>query len=131
MTTASNQHKIFKICAAIDWTTAASNGVYLGSADDIRDGFIHFSTASQAAETARKYFTDRHDLLLIAFDATDFGEQLRWEPSRDGALFPHLYAPLPTAMARGIQPLPLGGDGTPDVAETLVRLAATLPQETR
>ena len=130
-TGADNHHQIFKICSTDEWTAAADIGVYRGSPDDIRDGFIHFSTAAQAAETARKYFSNRHDLLLITFDAADLGEQLRWEPARDGALFPHLYAPLPTAHARGVQPLSLGGDGTPDVAVTLLKLASTWPQESR
>jgi uncharacterized protein (DUF952 family) len=121
---------IFKICSVEEWTTALAVGVYRGSADDQRDGYIHFSTAAQATETARKYFSNRRDLLLIAFDAAELGTQLRWEPSRGGALFPHLYADLPTAKAAGTCQLKLGGDGAPDVAAALRQLAAVGPKGT-
>jgi uncharacterized protein (DUF952 family) len=123
--------RIFKICSTEEWTAADGVGVYLGSPDDVRDGFIHFSTAAQASETARKYFSNRQDLLMVMFDAADLGGHLRWEPSRDGALFPHLYSALPTAQARAVASLPLGRDGTPDVAATLLELAAAVPRASR
>jgi uncharacterized protein (DUF952 family) len=85
--------------------------VYRGSAVDRRDGFIHFSTAAQAAETAARHFAGQHDLLLIAVDADALGARLKWEPSRGGALFPHLYGELPLSAVRRVDPLPLGADG--------------------
>ena len=130
---ADNQ-KIFKICSTSEWKSACAIGAFKGSADDLRDGYIHLSTAEQASETARKYFSNRRDLLLIAFDAAALGERLRWEPSRGGALFPHLFADLPTAQALGVQPLALAEDGAPDVAAALAKLAASetpRTQETR
>jgi uncharacterized protein (DUF952 family) len=117
--------QIFKICSTGEWASARAEGAYKGSADDLRDGYIHLSTAEQASETARKYFSNRRDLLLIAFDAAALGERLRWEPSRGGALFPHLYADLPTAQALGVQPLALRVDGAPDIAAALAQLAAS------
>ena len=91
---------------APDWDAARQRGVYRGSPVDLADGFIHFSTAGQVQETAAKHFAGRCDLLLIAFDEASLGEKLMFEPSRGGALFPHLYAPLPTALARTVNPLP-------------------------
>jgi uncharacterized protein (DUF952 family) len=116
--------QIFKICSVGDWATAAANGQFTGSADDRRDGYIHFSTAEQAADTARKYFSNRTDLLLVVFDAAALGNQLKWEPSRGGALFPHLYASLPAAKALAVLPLRLAADGAPDVAACLACLPA-------
>ncbi len=110
---------IYKISEVAEWRAAEAEGVYLGSADDVRDGFIHFSTAAQLEVTARKYFAGRPGLLLIAFDPATLGPELKWEPSRGGALFPHLHAPLPTGLASWIRPLPLDGDGVPRITETL------------
>jgi uncharacterized protein (DUF952 family) len=115
--------RVFKICSHSEWADAKATGAYAGSADDRRDGYIHLSTAEQARDTARKYFSNRQDLLLVAFDAAALGSQLRWEPSRGGALFPHLYADLPTALALAAQPLALGADGAPDVIAALADLA--------
>jgi uncharacterized protein (DUF952 family) len=102
---------IFKIVGADEWRRAEKAGLFEGSAVDRADGFIHFSTADQAPETAAKYFAGRGDLVLAAVDAETLGEALKWEPSRGGALFPHLYAPLPIAAAHWVRPLPLGADG--------------------
>jgi uncharacterized protein (DUF952 family) len=88
-------------------------GLYTGSEADRRDGFIHFSTAEQAPETARRHFAGRAGLLLVAFDAEQLGPALRWEPSRAGELFPHLYGPLPTEAAVEVRPLILAADGAP------------------
>ncbi len=110
---------IYKIASAAEWREAEAGGVYLGSADDLRDGFIHFSTATQLDVTARKYYTGRADLVLIAFGPAVLGPQLRWEPSRGGALFPHLYAPLETRLAAWVRPLPLDGDGVPCIGLVL------------
>ena len=102
---------IFKIVAADEWRAAEAAGEYAGSAADRADGFIHFSTSAQAPATAAKWFAGRTDLMLVALEAEALGEELRWEPSRGGALFPHLYAPLPIRAARWLRPLPLGPDG--------------------
>ena len=102
---------IFKICGEEEWRAAERVRVYGGSAVDLRDGFIHFSTAAQLAETAEKHFAARDDLLLVAVDAEALGAALRYEPSRGGALFPHLYAHLSLDAVRFVEPLPLGADG--------------------
>ena len=102
---------IYKICTAAEWREAERDGVYRGSAVDRQDGFIHFSTAGQAAETAAKHFAGQHDLVLVSVDAAALGDRLKWEPSRGGALFPHLYGDLPLAAVRSVAPLPLGADG--------------------
>ncbi len=85
---------IFKICHRADWENPEHIHAYRGSEKDREDGFLHFSTASQLAGTLAKYYTDADDLLLIAASPTALGTALKYEPSRDGALFPHLYAPL-------------------------------------
>jgi uncharacterized protein (DUF952 family) len=102
---------IFKICGEAEWREAEARGAYRGSAVDARDGFIHFSTAEQLAETAAKHFAGRDDLLVVAVEAKVLGEALRFEPSRDGALFPHLYATLPLSAVRFVEAMPLGADG--------------------
>jgi uncharacterized protein (DUF952 family) len=108
---------IYKLLDRSAWDAALAEGVFKGSAVDLADGFIHFSTAAQAAETARRHFSGQADLLLVAVKAETLGAALRWEPSRGGDLFPHLYGPLPTAAAVSTQPLELGPDGAPDVGE--------------
>ena len=110
---------IYKIVARAEWEASLPAGSYTGSADDMRDGFIHLSTGQQLAATARKHFAGQENLFLIAVDVRGLDDALRWEPSRGGALFPHLYAPLPTAAALWCRPLPLDRDGVPMVAETL------------
>ena len=79
---------IYKICTASEWREAERAGVYRGSAADHKDGFIHFSTAEQAAETAAKWFSGQRDLVLVAVDADALGDTLKWEPSRGGAIAP-------------------------------------------
>ena len=108
---------IFKIVAAEEWRTAAAAGVFLGAEVDRTDGYIHFSTAAQAPETAAKWFADRADLILVAVEADALGPALRWEPSRGGALFPHLYGALPLAAVAWARPLPLESDGRHDFGE--------------
>jgi uncharacterized protein (DUF952 family) len=83
---------IYKICPASLWREAERDGAFRGSDADRRDGFIHFSTAEQLAETAKKHFAGQNDLLLVHVDAAQLGGALKWEPSRGRALFPHLYA---------------------------------------
>ena len=102
-----------KIVATEEWIEAEAAGVFTGAPVDLADGFIHFSTAEQAPETAAKWFAGRDDLTLAAIDAEALGKDLRWEPSRGGALFPHLYAPLPMSAVVWSRPLPLGPDGAP------------------
>jgi uncharacterized protein (DUF952 family) len=104
---------IFKICNRSAWQSAVTIGAYAGSDDDRRDGFIHFSTAEQLAATAAKHFRGQADLVVVAFDDTLLGEALKWEPSRGGALFPHLYAHLDPRLALWVRPAPLGSDGVP------------------
>ena len=102
---------IFKIAGAAEWRAAEAAGVFTGAAVDRADGYIHISTAAQVAETAAKWFAGRDDLVLAAIDADALGDALRWEPSRGGALFPHLYAPLSFSVVRWTRALPLGADG--------------------
>jgi uncharacterized protein (DUF952 family) len=102
---------IYKICSAQEWEQAKRDGTYRGSAVDHRDGFIHFSTAEQAAETAAKHFAGLHDLVLVAVDADTLGHRLKWEPSRGGALFPHLYGGLELSAVQRVDPLPLDAAG--------------------
>jgi uncharacterized protein (DUF952 family) len=102
---------VYKIVATDEWRAAEAAGVFRGAAVDRLEGFIHFSTAEQAPETAAKWFGGRSDLTLAAVDAGALGDDLRWEPSRGGALFPHLYAALPMTAVVWTRPLPLGSDG--------------------
>jgi uncharacterized protein (DUF952 family) len=102
---------IYKICTASEWREAEAAGAYRGSAHDRRDGFIHFSTAAQAAETAERHFAGQSDLVLLIIDTGALGERLKWEPSRGGALFPHLYGELALSAVRKTEPLPLDGAG--------------------
>jgi uncharacterized protein (DUF952 family) len=102
---------IYKICTASEWAEAERDGIYRGSAADRKDGFIHFSTAEQAAETAAKWFAGQRDLVLVAVDAGALGDKLKWEPSRGGALFPHLYGDLDVKAVRRIDALPLDASG--------------------
>jgi uncharacterized protein (DUF952 family) len=102
---------VYKICPAHLWREAERGGVFRGSEHDRRDGFIHFSTAGQVAETAARHFDGQHDLLLVAVDADRLGKALKWEPSRGGALFPHLYGDLDFAAVVEVTPLLLGPDG--------------------
>jgi len=103
---------IYKICPAALWQEAEAAGKFRGSPVDIKDGFIHFSTAAQAAETAAKHFAGQSDLLLISVEADLLGGKLKWEPSRGGALFPHLYCDLDLAAVTKIDAVRLGADGT-------------------
>ncbi|UUP18084.1 DUF952 domain-containing protein [Nitratireductor thuwali] len=102
---------IFKICPRPLWLQAELDGVFTGAPVDIADGFIHFSTAGQVVETAKKHFSGQDDLVLVAVDPEKLGKQLRYEPSRGGALFPHLYAPLRLDAVLWVRPLPLGAEG--------------------
>lgn len=102
---------IYKICEAARWIAARRAGEFRGSAADFADGYIHFSTATQVADTAAKHFAGISELVLVAVEAEDLGDALRWEPSRGGALFPHLYRALPLTAVRWVKPLRLDDAG--------------------
>lgn len=102
---------IYKICPEELWREAEETGVFRGAAIDLSDGFIHFSTAAQVHETAAKHFSGQGGLVLAAVDPGKLGDALRYEVSRGGALFPHLYAPLDLAAVLWVKPLPLDTSG--------------------
>lgn len=110
---------IYKICPAALWSEAETKGRFDGAPIDLADGYIHFSAGAQVAETAAKHFAGQDGLLLIAVDDQRLGPALRYEPSRNGALFPHLYAPLDPKAARWIVAMPLKGDGSHVIPEEL------------
>jgi uncharacterized protein (DUF952 family) len=101
---------IYKICPNALWSEAERAGVFRGPPVDARDGFIHFSSATQVRDTATRYFAGAEDLMLIAVDADALGDALKWEVSRGGDLFPHLYGELPLVAVLWVRPLPLGID---------------------
>ena len=109
--------KIYKICPASAWREAERQGVFRGSAVDIRDGYIHFSTALQVAETARKHFAGQTGLFLIAVDADALGDALRWERSRNDDLFPHLYGELDLGAVTSVYSMLARSDGFHDIPE--------------
>ena len=102
---------IYKIAPAALWTDAEAAGRLDGAPVDLADGYVHLSTAAQARETAAKHFVRQADLVIVAVSAERLGPALKWEPSRGGALFPHLYGPLPMSAVLWSKPLPLGPDG--------------------
>jgi uncharacterized protein (DUF952 family) len=102
---------IYKICRTDEWREAERAGMFRGAAIDLTDGYIHFSTAAQVAETAARHFAGKADLVLVAVAVAALGPALRWEPSRGGALFPHLYGVLALDAVLWVKPLPLGSDG--------------------
>ena len=102
---------IYKICEHKQWSDAERESVFPGSAVDYADGYIHFSTAAQVAATAGKHFAGMTGLVIVAVDAEALGPMLKWEPSRGGAVFPHLYGPLPLAAVRWVKPIRLDDDG--------------------
>ena len=102
---------IYKISPGKDWQQAEARGRFSGAPVDLADGFIHFSAADQVRETAAKHFAGQEGLVLVAIEAEALGEGLKWEPSRGGALFPHLYGELDMSAVRWVRELPLGADG--------------------
>jgi uncharacterized protein (DUF952 family) len=107
--------RIYKILPRAEWDAALAQRRFDGSAIDRHDGFIHFSTAKQAQETARRHFAGQEDLVVLAVEADDLGSALRWEVSRGGDLFPHLYGRLETALVRAVTEAPPGPDGAPRI----------------
>jgi len=111
--------RIYKILPRQEWEAAQAKGQFEGSAVDLADGFIHFSAADQAVETARRYFAGQADLFVLVVDAESLGPALKWEPSRGGALFPHLFAILPCALVVDARPAPLTDEGLPDLGDLI------------
>lgn len=105
---------IYKVCSKDEWSVAQRDGVFSGSAVDLADGFIHFSTADQLGETLRRHFKSQVNLvaLIVPVAALDVAA-LKWEPSRGGDLFPHLYGGLPASAVDAFVPLENGADGIP------------------
>ncbi|KAA0970922.1 DUF952 domain-containing protein [Aureimonas fodinaquatilis] len=115
-----NRHDpIYKIVPAALWLQAEAAGQFDGSPVDVQDGFIHFSTSQQLRETAEKHFQGQSDLLLVAVDPRMLGEKLQWEPSRGGALFPHLYGPLHLGAVIFASDLPMTPDGRHIIPESI------------
>jgi len=104
-------NRVYKIVPEQLWRAAEAAGAFAGAPVDLADGFIHFSAADQVRETAAKHFAGLRDLLLVAIDGDRLAPALKWEPSRGGALFPHLYGPLGLDAVVSVRPLPLGADG--------------------
>ena len=102
---------IFHMCRKDEWDAARRQGEYGGSSQDRADGFIHFSDGSQVRASAAKHRAGQDGLVLLVVDSARLGDALRWEPSRGGALFPHLYGPLKTEDVAAVHDLPLGADG--------------------
>lgn len=102
---------VYKILRRSEWNAFRAAGATAGAPVDLRDGFIHLSTSEQVTETAARHFSQESDLVLVALDAARLGADLRWEPSRGGALFPHLYRPLRLSDVVWDKSLPLGATG--------------------
>jgi uncharacterized protein (DUF952 family) len=103
--------RIYHMCRRAEWIAGQAAGRYAGSSQDKADGFIHFSTAEQIVVSAARHRAGQAGLVLLEVDPQALGPALRWEPSRDGALFPHLYGDLPAAAVTRFADLPLGADG--------------------
>jgi len=103
---------LYKVVPAEVWRSAEQEGLFRGSGIDLQDGFIHLSAADQVVETVARHFAGQKDLMLITIDGDKLGSALRWEPSRDAALFPHVYGVIPIEAVEKVDPLPLADDGT-------------------
>jgi uncharacterized protein (DUF952 family) len=104
---------VFKVAQRDAWLEACRRGKFTGSADDERDGFVHLSALHQLSGTLARHFKGATDLVIVAFESSELGKDLKWEASRNGELFPHLYAPLPTKAAREVHALVLDQNGVP------------------
>lgn len=114
MSSNSPTRPVYTLVAATDWRAAQASGEYRGGADDLRDGFLHFSTAQQLRESAARHRAGAPDLMLVTVETGALGPLLRWEPAKGGGrvgLFPHLYGPLPMSAVRSAEPLPLDPAG--------------------
>ena len=124
---------IYHMCRTEEWEAAQSAGNYPGSSQDLADGFIHFSTAEQAIGSAAKHRAGQDGLLLLTVDGDVLGEALKWEPSRGGALFPHLYGELPVSVVLRVDPLPIGPDGRhvfPDLGQLCLNVSKAVSGQT-
>jgi len=108
---------IYKICPKSMWDEAETRGEFTGAGIDLEDGYIHFSTAEQTPDTARLHFAGKQDHVIVAVDTGPLGDALKWEASRGGQKFPHLYAPLPLTAVQWVKPMPLGADDIPIVPD--------------
>lgn len=108
--------RIYKILTRGEWAAAEAAGRFEGSAADRADGYIHFSTAAQAGETARRHFAGQTELIVLEVEGDDLDAPLKWEPSRGGELFPHLYGALPVENVLAVHEAPLGVDGVPRIS---------------
>ena len=108
---------VYKILPRAEWIAAQDRGGFCGSAVDLQDGYIHLSAADQVGETARRHFTGVAALVLLKLRSDELGASLRWEPSRGGQLFPHMYGELDPALVLCSQPLELNAEGWPDPGE--------------
>ena len=113
---------VFKICLYSEWQEAVNRGVYTGSALDLRDGFIHLSSSDQVIETAQLHFMNISDLLLVAVDPA--GLDIRYEESRNGQMFPHLFSDLPVSAAVNVQPISMDADGVPIITADMLAAAS-------
>lgn len=111
---------IYKIADAGAWQDALARGHFDGSADDLRDGFVHLSTAAQLAGTLARHFAGRSNLVIVAVEPERLGDRLKWEPSRGGVLFPHCYAPLPVTAAAWWRTLAPGAGGVQVLPDEVV-----------
>jgi uncharacterized protein (DUF952 family) len=111
---------IFHMCVKNEWQEALANGVYEGSSQDVADGFIHFSTANQVSESAFKHRKGQLGLVLLSVEVALLGKALMWEISRGGALFPHLYGPLPLKAVIRVDDLELGLEGRHEFPKELI-----------
>lgn len=102
---------LLKIVSREEWATATASGLFRGAEIDLKDGYIHFSSTDQVVETAAKHFAGRDDLLLVAINEEKLGDSVRWETSRGGQLFPHLYSELPVNLVDHVWELPLNKEG--------------------
>ena len=102
---------IYKVLSKELWSAAESAGQFEGAGIDLTDGYIHFSSDEQLVETVEKHFAGQTNLVLVAVNADALGDALKWEPSRGGALFPHLYEPLPMSAVSAVHDLPFGDEG--------------------
>jgi uncharacterized protein (DUF952 family) len=109
--------KVYKIAVRTEWQAALAAGRFDGAAIDLRDGYIHLSTADQAPETARLHFAGQAGLVLLQLDTGALGASLKWEPSRGGQLFPHLYGALDCTLVEAVTEIELGPDGTPTLGD--------------
>ena len=111
---------IYHICRKVEWLKAKKIGVYSGSADDERDGFIHFSTADQVVASAKKHWANVEDLVLLSVDSVVLGERLKWEPSRNNEMFPHLYGELDVEVVSDAFELIIGCNGIHEFPDHLL-----------